>query len=196
MSDGLRRRVAAILTGAALALLALVSVAQANVWMSDGANPLNSRYSSHGPTASHSLTPTMVWSDSFDGDVTGTPLIGPNGLVYVATGTGQVRAYVRDSGTLLWSTSASGPRPAPIYGSALLTADSLYVVVSRPGATTLVALDPVNGAVKWARQVEANRDLEARASPAYSEKTGNVYVALCACTAEQTYDNSYAKGKV
>jgi glucose dehydrogenase len=177
-------------------VLAVVPAARANVWMSDGGNPLNSRYSSHGPTASRSLTPTKVWSDSFAGDVTGTPLIGPNGLVYVGTGTGQVRAYIRETGALLWSTSAAGSRPAPIYGSALLTADSLYVVVSRPGAIVLVALDPASGAVKWTRQVESNRDLEARASPAYSAVTGNVYVALCACTAEQTFDNSYAKGKV
>src|SRR4051794_773456 len=196
MSDGARRRIAAVITGAALAILALAPSALANSWPQDGYNPLNTRWSTHGPSAGKGTLPTKLWSASFDGDVTGTPIIGNNGLVYAATTLGEVRAYIRDTGALLWTMSASGGKPAPIYGSPLLTNDALYVVVSRPGATTVVALDPISGSLKWAQKIESNRDLEARASPAYSAAKNLLYIALCACTAEQTNDNSYAKGKV
>ena len=43
------------------------------------------------------------------GDASGTPIIGPNGAVYVGTTGGKVVAYTRDKGQLVWAVLAATP---------------------------------------------------------------------------------------
>lgn len=175
-----------------LATLALAPTASAQ-WLSNGGNVYNTRYSTKGPSAGKGTLPTKIWEAQLDpgiGEILGTPIVATNGLVYVATTTGKVLAYLRDgrkgAAFLYWAQSASGTQPAPIYSSALVTPQGhLYVVVSASRAVQLVRLDPVTGDVLSRVVVDTQSNTEAYASPVYSPETGLIYVAVCMCKAEE-----------
>lgn len=179
---------------AALVATLAVAPAQANVWLSDGQNPLNTRYSPRGPSASKGILPRQAWSDSFAGEASGTPIIAPNGAVYVGTTRGEVRAYVRTSGKLLWTSSAAGLKPAPILSSLLWADGMVWAVVSRPGAVTLAGLDPTTGLVLKSVVVDSQRNTVALGGPNYSAKYNTIYVTTCMCVAEEKFATTYNKG--
>jgi hypothetical protein len=72
--------------------------------------------------------------------------------VYAADNLGVLRAFDADTGDVVWSQSG-----IPLAGSPGLGADgTVYGGNAAPGATsTLVALDPADGSIKWARDYDA-----------------------------------------
>lgn len=190
-----RRVLPATLAALAAALVAASPAgAISNVWLSEGGNPLNTRYGS-GPSASKSILPKKVWQVSFPkGEASGTPLIGPSGGVYVGTTAGEIRAYARTTGKQLWVTNVAGLKPAPILGSLLWADNMVWGVVSRPGAVTLVGLDPFTGLLLKSVVVDSQRNTVAVGGPNYSAKHNTIYVATCMCVLEQGLGRTYNRG--
>jgi polyvinyl alcohol dehydrogenase (cytochrome) len=177
------RRGSLLLTALAVALLGALTVAPASQadWPQDGHDIFNLRLNkSEGPTASRAPTLSKVWQKSFDGDITGTPVVLNNKFLYVGTHNAVVTAVARDNGFTLWSRFVGGAVP----GSVLHFNNTIYANVSRVGAPRLVALDPLTGDTKFSTIVDTQADSDAWASPNYSAEHNLIYVASGASKAE------------
>ena len=92
-------------------------------------------------TGTGPVSPTVVWSLQFPGGLTGGPVVGADGVIYVAVADGALAAVDAD-GALRWQTKL----PAPTVGTPALGADgTIYVAVTSPG---LVAVAP-DGTARW-----------------------------------------------
>jgi len=95
----------------------------------------------------------IAFAASMGGGSGTSPTISPDGTkVYAADNLGVLRAFDADTGDVVWSQSG-----IPLAGSPGLGADgTVYGGNAAPGATsTLVALDPADGSIKWARDYDA-----------------------------------------
>lgn len=186
-----RARRLCLLTGACLSMvmggLPSTSAAQSLrvPWTEDG-RIFNLRFSSDGPLGRRSDELQQAWRRSMDGDVTGTPILAPNGFLYAGTSGANVHALAQTNGFQLWSQFVGGAVP----GSVLFKNETVYAVASRVGSPRLVALDPLTGDIKWSTIVDSQRDADAWGSPAYSAENNLIYVPICACTAEEQRKSS------
>lgn len=182
-----------------IATATLAPTSMANPWPSDGQNTYNQRtLRVGGPSASRALAGlTKVWERPTGGDVRGTPVTAIGG-VFAGSTDGAVYAWLQKNGSLAWATGIEGP----VYSSPLVVEKSstdrtVYAVASKKGGTKLVALDPhKKGDVKWSTQVDSQFDSVAYASPAYSAEKNLVYVATCACRAEEQGTITNTRGTI
>jgi outer membrane protein assembly factor BamB len=95
----------------------------------------------------------IAFAASMGGGSGTSPTISLDGTqVYAADNLGVLRAFDADTGAVVWSQTG-----IPLAGSPGLGADgTIYGGNSDPGATsTLVALDPADGAIRWAQDYDA-----------------------------------------
>ncbi len=95
----------------------------------------------------------IAFASSMGGGSGTSPTISPDGAqVYAADNLGVLRAFDAETGAVVWSQAG-----IPLAGSPGLGADgTVFGGNSDPGATsTLVALDPADGSVKWAQDYDA-----------------------------------------
>jgi len=85
-----------------------------------------------------------LWSAGSDGSVAASPLLDPDGRVFVGGFDGYLRAYDAASGDSLWTFGARDH----LYASPARLSDGTIVQPSADG--TVYALDPATGEVRWA----------------------------------------------
>ena len=137
-------------------------------WPSYGADLGNSRTVAGGPAAAKVPSLVQAWRDDFgDGDFTGTPVVA-NGVAYVGSNGGIVRAIqavgggAQPAGSVLWSTSLS---PDPVNGSLAVSGATVYVPVAKVGGPYLVALDTATGRRLWSTVLDTSTDADFYGSP-------------------------------
>jgi len=167
-------------------------------WPQDGQNPFNTRHFNSGPSASKAPVLALQYNETLDGDVTGTPILAPNGLVYVGTTGGTVYSLYqklqKNRTSQVYRARAVG---GPIRGSLMYQAPStgapegvLYVPVARSGAPSIVALDAINLTQRWETVVDTQRDAVIFGGINYSAEQNMLYVGTCACLAAEELRNS------
>lgn len=185
-----------------LLVLALPAPAlAADPWPSDGQNPYNMRNGKDwAPTASRTTKDLVrVWktTPTFDSPVVGTPIIGDNNGVYVATENGEVYGIRRSDGAKYWERTVDfSGTGAQVEGSLLKAGNTIYAVASTRYGAFLTALDALTGNLQWSTQLDSNRDADSCGGPQHSATHNAVIVGLGACRAERNNASSTMRGAV
>lgn len=168
---------------AAAALLAGAGTAQAqDPWPNDHRDAFNSRNgASAGPAGSRGVNLSKLWERRFDSPVLGTPVIGKEGGTYVATEAGTVYGLLRDTGTVFWARFTGGE----LRGGVLKFGETIYAVAHTRGGAKLVALDALNGQLKFETPLDSRADVDACGAPNVAPTPNLVIVGLGACKAER-----------
>ncbi len=135
------------LTAAVLAVVAATATAQSTF---HGNVARTGAYPGAGPTQFGGVK----WAFDTGGPVTGSPAVA-DGIVYIASLSGQLFALDQASGKERWKFTSR----MPIASSPAVAAGSVYIV-SSTGA--LVALDAATGATHWVFATDFERRFEAR----------------------------------
>ena len=138
------------------------------------ANPLlrvelqrGDRFPAEPPAPVLPAGPAPVWSRALGAETWAT-LVARDGMVYVGSADGRLHAIRADDGSKAWTWSG----PHPLYGEALVTQDSIYLVDER---TDLIALRRTDGSLQWRMPLH---DEKLAGQPAPKNPTFNRRVAV------------------
>lgn len=143
--------------GPMMQVRALISVAVFLLALSACGQPANSGWSRfRGNNLSNGVSPgsqtisALLWSSSTSGAVNSSPVVGPDGTVYVGSLDNSIYAFNGVSGAKKWSfATGSG-----IIGSAAVGGDGTVYIGSTDD--NVYALDGRTGALKWQYQTTAS----------------------------------------
>ena len=140
---------------AAVALLLLAAPAAQAQGTFHGDATRSGVYASAGPAQLHGVK----WSFDTGGPVFSSPVLA-DGVVFIASASGNLFALDRDSGKERWKFTSR----QPIASTPAVAGGTLYFVSS---AGSLVALDVATGKPRWAFAVEYERRFEAKGLHGY-----------------------------
>jgi outer membrane protein assembly factor BamB len=143
----------------------------------DGGYGTNNPYPSYTPPVfSYPTSATLLWQVQLDGDTLASPMISPNGTIYVfqATGEGYSDSFfaVNPDGSIKWQTSEATTVGGSLSG--VIGIDGTLYVPTHSSGQNLIGINPVDGSTNLIFQVPNFDGVEA-GSPAI-DTNGVIYM--------------------